>query len=292
MPNTHQANTYVAPSQQTHTLALGIEFNGSNYRGWQRQQAGVASVQQTLEEAISQVANEPVSLHAAGRTDAGVHASNMVAHFSTMAFRENHGWIRGINTLVNNDIAVRWLRPVSADFHARFKANARRYRYVLLNQAYRPALLHKQVTFVHEKLDVSLMQAAVAKLVGTHDFSSFRAAACQSNQPVRHVQHAQFVQQGGLIYLDIKADGFLHHMVRNIMGTCLAIAQKQEPVSWIEHLLAVKDRSQAGITAAPDGLYFVNAYYPDVFQRQLPSITAGPVWLNPEGVATHSKCLL
>lgn len=269
------------PSIQTpipkHTIAVGIEFNGACYRGWQRQPAGVKSVQASLEDAISQVANTKTILHAAGRTDAGVHASNMVAHFNTDANRTVHGWIRGINTLTDNDIAIRWLKHMPADFHARFKANARRYCYVILNQKYRPALLDKQVTFEYEPLDVSLMQQAVSKLVGVHDFTSFRAVACQSNQPVRQVQHAQFFQQGDLIYLDIKADGFLHHMVRNIMGTCMAIGKKQEPISWIDHLLQVKDRTQAGITAPPHGLYFVNAYYPKTYE--LPDVKVGPVWL-------------
>lgn len=265
-----------------HTIALGIEFNGANYRGWQRQQAGVASVQQALEEAISYVANEPVVLHAAGRTDAGVHASNMVAHFTTSAARDPYNWLRGINTLVANDIAVRWVQPMPIEFHARFKAIARRYRYVIVQQSYRPALLHKQVTFVHQSLDVGKMQEAAAKLVGTHDFTSFRAAGCQSNQPVRTVEFAEFTQQGDLLVLDIKADGFLHHMVRNIIGTCLVIGQGDEPVSWIDHLLQTKDRTQAGATAPPDGLYFVNAYYPDEFV--LPSYPLGPVWLDLRGM--------
>lgn len=265
--------------QPQYTLAMGIEFNGSSFKGWQKQQDGVTTVQGVLEKAISKVANEDIILHGAGRTDAGVHASNMVAHFKTNAERSNYNWIRGINTLVDDHIAVRWLTPVSDDFHARFKAIARRYRYVILNQNYRPALLHKQVTFVYEKLDWELMQQAVTKLVGTHDFSSFRAVACQSNQPVRNVKHARFYQQGALVYLDIQADGFLHHMVRNIIGTCIKIGSGKEPVSWIDHLLEVKDRTQAGITAPSDGLYFVNAYYDAEFQKQLPNIAVGPVWL-------------
>lgn len=263
---------------EAQTIAIGIEFIGTNYRGWQRQQAGVPSVQQALEEAISEVANETVILHAAGRTDAGVHASNMVAHFTTNAKRSDYGWLRGINTLVNNDIAVRWVKPMPSDFHARFKANARQYHYVMLQQGYRPAILHKQVTYIYDEIDPSLMQEAIAKLVGVHDFSSFRAVACQSNQPVRNVHHARFVQQGDLLVLDIKADGFLHHMVRNIIGTCLTIGRKEEPVSWIDHLLQVKDRTQAGITAPSDGLYFVNAFYTEEYE--LPKTKLGPVWLN------------
>lgn len=258
--------------------ALGIEFNGTNYRGWQTQQAGIPSVQHTLEQALSQVANHPVIVHAAGRTDAGVHASNMVVHFDSASIRAERGWVMGCNALLPHDIAVRWIQPMPETFHARFKAIARRYRYVLFNHPYRPALLAGQVTHIYQPLDFLRMQAAAAKLVGTHDFSSFRAVACQSNQPVRQVKHADLSQHGQLIVLDIQADGFLHHMVRNIMGVLIAIGTGEQPIEWVDYLLSIKDRKQAGVTAPPDGLYFIQAYYPPEFV--LPEPPLGPVWLN------------
>lgn len=258
--------------------ALGIEFNGQDYRGWQTQQAGVRSVQQTLEAALGRVANHPVIVHAAGRTDAGVHASNMVIHFDSPSVRQARSWIMGANTLLPRDIAVRWAVPMTDDFHARFKAIARRYRYVILNHAYRPALLSGQVTHVYQTLDIAKMQLAAAKFVGTHDFSSFRAVACQSNQPVRTVSHCQLIQQGQLLILDIQANGFLHHMVRNIVGVLLEIGSGERELEWIDYLLSIKDRTQGGVTAPPDGLYFIQAYYPEQFE--LPEVPLGPVWLN------------
>lgn len=257
--------------------ALGLEFNGAAFRGWQTQQPGVRSVQATLEAALSRVANHPVTLHAAGRTDAGVHASQMIAHFDSPAPRSARSWIMGTNTLLPREIALRWAVPMPDTFHARFRAVARRYRYVILNQPFRPALLDGQVTHVYQTLDVAAMQAALALMVGTHDFSSFRAVACQSRQPVRTVSHARLSQHGALLVLDIQANGFLHHMVRNIVGTLLSIGQGEQPVNWVSHLLQVQDRTQAGITAPPDGLYFINAYYPPQFV--LPQATLGLVWL-------------
>lgn len=258
--------------------AMGIEFCGTHFRGWQTQQDGVKSVQETLEQVLSKVADHSVIVHAAGRTDAGVHASNMIAHFDTSAVRPERGWIMGTNTQLPKDIAIRWLQPMTHNFHARFKACARRYRYIIYNHAYRPALLYGQVTHVYHKLNVDKMQQAVDKLVGVHDFSSFRAASCQSNQPVRHVTHAQLFQHGTFLILDIQADGFLHHMVRNIVGTLLDIGREEKSPDWIDHLFEVKQRDQAGITAPPDGLYFIQAYYPESFN--LPQVDLGPSWLN------------
>lgn len=259
-------------------FAIGIEFSGTHFRGWQTQQSGVSSVQETLEAALSKVANHPVAVHAAGRTDAGVHASNMVAHFDTSATRSLRGWLMGSNTLLPKEIAVTWIQPMDEEFHARFKACARRYRYVVYNAPVRPALLAGQVTHVYHTLNVDNMRRAVDKLVGIHNFNSFRAAACQSNQPVRNIRHARLFQHGAFLVLDIQADGFLHHMVRNIMGVLLEIGKGEQSVEWVDHLLAVQDRKEAGITAPPDGLYFIQAYYPERFQ--LPQVSLGPAWLN------------
>lgn len=263
----------------TYTLAIAVEFLGTNYRGWQRQKE-VTGVQAVLEDAIGKVANEAVEVVAAGRTDASVHASNMIAHFVTRAYRPTHNWLRGVNSLLPDDIALRWIQPMPDDFHARFKAIARRYRYITLNQPQRPAILNHQVTHIHEPLDLPAMQQAAAYITGTHDFSSYRAAACQSNQPVRTVSHARLFQHGAFIVFDIQADGFLHHMVRNLMGTLYAIGRHElQPEDFLA-ILAKKDRTIAPPTASGDGLYFINAYYPEEYQRLLPNAPLTPVWLN------------
>lgn len=259
-------------------FAVGIEFSGANYRGWQTQQSGVVSVQETLEKVLSKVANEPIELHGAGRTDAGVHATNMVAHFDSTAIRSETGWLRGCNSQLPKDISIQWIKVMDPVFHARFKAQARRYRYVVYNHPVRPALLHKQVTHVYAPLNIEKMILAATKFEGTHNFESFRAAACQSNQPVRHVQHCRLIQHGVYLVLDIQADGFLHHMVRNIMGCLLEIGQGMYEIDHIDEIFAAEDRQAAGVTAPPDGLYFIHADYPEQFI--LPKTTLGPHWLN------------
>lgn len=263
----------------TYTLAIAIEFLGTHYHGWQRQRE-VLGVQQALETAISKVANEPVEVVAAGRTDASVHAGNMIAHFVTHASRPTHNWLRGINSLLPDDIAIRWVQPMPEGFHARFGAIARRYRYITLNQPQRPAILNHQVTHIHEPLDLQAMQRAAADITGTHDFSSYRAAACQSNQPVRQVSHAKLFAHGPFIVFDIQADGFLHHMVRNLMGTLFAIGRHELQSEDFLTILAKKDRTIAPPTASGDGLYFINAYYPDIYQHLLPKAPLTPLWLN------------
>lgn len=262
-----------------YNLAISVEFLGTNYFGWQRQKE-VLGVQAVLEAAISKVANEPVEVIAAGRTDSGVHASNMMAHFVTHAYRPTRNWLRGINSLLPADIALRWIQPMPADFHARFKAIARRYRYITLNQASRPAILNHQVTHVYDPLDLEAMQHAALDIAGTHDFTSYRAAACQSNQPVRTVSHAKLFNHGAFIIFDIQADGFLHHMVRNIMGTLHAIGRHElQPTDFLD-ILAQKDRTIAPPTASGDGLYFIKAYYPPNFESLLPIEPLTPIWLN------------
>lgn len=263
----------------TYTLAIAIEFLGTHYYGWQRQKE-VLGVQEALETAISKVANETVEVVAAGRTDASVHASNMIAHFVTHAYRPAHNWLRGVNSLLPDDIALRWIQPMPDGFHARFDAIARRYRYITLNQAHRPAILNHQVTHIYDPLDLAAMQTAAANIVGTHDFSSYRAAACQSNQPVRHVSHAHLFAHGPFIVFDIQADGFLHHMVRNLMGTLHAIGKHELQPSDFLTILAKKDRTIAPPTASGDGLYFINAYYPEPYQKLLPAAPLTPIWLN------------
>lgn len=258
--------------------AIGVEFDGRAFRGWQTQQPGVVSVQETLEQAIGKVANHPVIVHAAGRTDAGVHASGMIAHFDSPSPRSERSWLMGVNTLLPESIALRWIRPVDDGFHARFKAVARRYHYVIYNHPRRSSLLAGRVTWHYHPLDVARMQAAAAHLVGVHDFSAFRAVACQSNRPVRDVHFIRLEQRGPLIRLDIQADGFLHHMVRNIVGVLLRIGQGEVEPSWAAEVLASRDRTQGGITAPAAGLYFVDAHYPPGYE--LPREPVGPLWLS------------
>lgn len=261
------------------TYAIGIEFLGTNYKGWQRQQE-VDSIQARLETALTKIANESIEVIASGRTDAGVHAGNMVAHFTTSAVRTPHQWLRGANTLLPHDIALRWVVPVPSDFHARFGAIARRYRYITLNQPYRPAILRHQVTHFYEPLDIDKMIQASTHFNGTHDFSSFRSSLCQSKKPVRDIHHIRLFRHGAYLVLDIKADGFLHHMVRNIMGTLFAVGTGKLHADDLPELIRAKNRSLLPPTADPDGLYFVNAYYPDKFQQLLPNGDLTPLWLG------------
>lgn len=257
--------------------AIGIDFNGRAYRGWQTQQPGVRSVQETLEKAIGRVANHAVTVIAAGRTDAGVHASGMIAHFDSDAPRSERSWLLGVSTQLPEDIALRWITPVSDDFHARFKAVSRRYRYVIHNHPQRSSLLAGLVTWHYHALDLARMQAAARHLVGRHDFSSYRAIGCQARHPNRDVHFLHLTQHGPLIVLDIQADGFLHHMVRNITGVLMAIGQGKAEPDWAREVLEARDRTLGGVTAPPDGLYFVDAHYPAQFQ--LPRDPVGPAFL-------------
>ncbi|HEX6591033.1 MAG TPA: tRNA pseudouridine(38-40) synthase TruA [Moraxellaceae bacterium] len=258
-------------------FAIGVDYNGRGYRGWQTQQPGVKSVQETLEAAIARVANEKVTVIAAGRTDAGVHGSGMIAHFDTDAVRPERSWLLGVNTQLPEDISLRWITPVSEDFHARFRAVARRYRYVIFNHPLRSSLLAGMVTWHYHALDLGRMQAAAQHLVGRHDFTSFRAIGCQAKKAERDVHFLRLVQQGPLIVLDIQADGFLHHMVRNIAGVLMAIGQGKAGPEWAREVLEARDRTLGGVTAPSDGLYFVDALYPPEFI--LPREAPGPAFL-------------
>ena len=259
-------------------IAIGVDFNGQHYRGWQTQQPGVKSVQETLERAIAAVANHPVIVHGAGRTDAGVHGAGMVAHFDTESVRSDRNWMLGINRHLPEDIALRWVAPVSDEFHARFKAVARRYRYVIYNHPFRSSQLAGQVTWHYHPLDLGRMQVAARYLVGRHDFTSFRAVACQAPRPERDVHFIELRQKGTLIVIDIQADGFLHHMVRNIAGVLMAIGQGKAEPEWAQEVLLARDRTLGGVTAPPDGLYFVDVLYPEQFV--LPKEPLGPLFLQ------------
>ncbi|MGL5185762.1 MAG: tRNA pseudouridine(38-40) synthase TruA [Plesiomonas shigelloides] len=257
-------------------IALGIEYDGSRYFGWQRQQE-VDSVQGRLEKALTKVANHPVDVFCAGRTDAGVHGTGQVVHFDTDAVRKDVAWTMGVNANLPDDIAVRWVQPVSDEFHARFSATARRYRYIIYNHRYRPAILRRGLTHYHLPLDEQKMQRAGPYLLGENDFTSFRAVQCQSRTPWRNVHHLKVTRQGNYVIVDIKANAFVHHMVRNIVGSLLEVGAGNQPEEWIAWLLAVKDRNLAAATAKAEGLYLVEVDYPEHFN--LPKPAPGPLFV-------------
>ncbi|MEO8656081.1 MAG: tRNA pseudouridine(38-40) synthase TruA [Ramlibacter sp.] len=257
-------------------LALGISYNGAAYQGWQSQPSG-QTVQDQLECALSKFTVQPVSTVCAGRTDAGVHGLMQVAHFDTPLEREEFSWIRGTNRFLPPDIAVQWARPVPDSFHSRASAIARRYSYVVLESPVRPSVNAGRVGWVFRPLDPGAMRQAAALLIGKHDFSSFRAAACQALSPVKTLRRAEITQRGAYWRFDFEADAFLHHMIRNIMGCLLAIGQGQQPPQWISQVLAARSRDVAAPTFSPDGLYFVGPVYDAVWN--LPSRTAAYDWL-------------
>lgn len=247
-------------------IALGIEYDGANYSGWQRQHHK-PSVQEHLEKALSKVASHPVIVFCAGRTDAGVHASGQVVHFDTAAIRQDPAWTRGVNSHLPKDIRVCWSKKVASTFDARRSALSRRYYFVIVNRPVPPGILHNAMTWVLPTLDVALMQEGAKYLLGEHDFSAFRASQCQAKSAVRTMHAIDVTRtENDLILLDVTANAFLQHMVRNIAGTLIAVGQKKYPPSWIAEVLASKDRRKAGITAPPQGLYLVKVNYPSCFE--------------------------
>ncbi len=250
-------------------IAACLEYCGVGYHGWQRQNHA-PSVQQAVESAVSRVANQSIDVVVAGRTDTGVHAIGQIVHFDTSSNRIEKQWVRGVNTYLPDDISMIWARPVSQDFHARFSARQRSYRYVLLNRPVRPSYLHGRVTWYRAPLELEPMQDAARQLVGRHDFSAFRAAGCQNKNPVKQVSLISLDQVGPWIWLDIASDGFLHHMIRNIMGVLTRIGEGLEPVQWAREVLNSQDRKTGGITAPADGLYFVSAQYDKIYNLPAP----------------------
>ena len=246
--------------RETQRWALGLEYRGTSFCGWQRQ-VGQPSVQQALEEAISSIATTPISVIAAGRTDTGVHASLQVVHFETVVEREAAAWMRGGNQFLPDDVSIRWAAPVDSDFHARFAARSRRYVYLLVSQPQRPGLHAARVGWTHWSLDLARIEAALPALWGTHDFSAFRAAECQAKSPVKTIYSASVQPRGSVLRFDFHADAFLHHMIRNIMGTLVYIGSGRQPSGWLKDLLAQKDRKLAAPTFAPDGLYLAGIEY-------------------------------
>jgi len=247
--------------------AACIEYDGTSYKGWQRQ-SHAPSVQEEVEKALSQLANHSIDINCAGRTDSGVHGIGQVIHFESDAQRDEKAWRMGCNTNLPDDIALRWIQPVSDDFHARFSATSRTYRYIILNQKTRPALLQNRVywhSLANQFLDEKQMNVAAQYLLGENDFTSFRAAGCQAKHAMRFMEKITVSRSGDCVYVDIKANAFLHHMVRNIVGSLLEIGSGEKPAEWFAELLALKDRNQAGATALACGLYFVSVDYPAEF---------------------------
>lgn len=261
-------------------VALAVEYDGSSFYGWQSQRKlGIPTVQETLEAALSRIAAASIVTACAGRTDAGVHAANQIVHFDTPVARDEKAWVAGGNTLLPPGVAIRWARPVPADFHARFSATARRYRYVILNRTTRSAHFSQLATSWWQPLDAELMHAEAQCLLGERDFSSFRGAGCQSNTPMRNVHFVEVRRYGDWVVVDIQANAFLLHMVRNIVGTLLAVGGGTRPPGWTAEVFAACDRTRAAPTAPPQGLYLVDVAYPTHYG--LPAAPPGPVFLAP-----------
>jgi tRNA pseudouridine38-40 synthase len=258
-------------------IAIGLAYEGSAFEGWQTQPSK-RGIQDYVEQALSQVADQPIKVVGAGRTDSGVHATGQVAHFDTAADRPLTAWVRGVNSQLPPTIAVHWAKPVAADFHARFSARARTYRYVLYVSPVRPALHSTQVGWFHLPLDVAAMQAGAAFLVGRHDFSSFRAAECQAKTPVRAIEALTVLERGPFVQITVRADAFLHHMVRNIVGALVYVGKGAHSPAWLAELLAMRDRRHAPPTFSATGLYFTDIEYDAVFELP-PSSNESP-WFD------------
>lgn len=245
--------------------AACVEYDGSGFSGWQTQQHGVRTVQQTVEQALSRVANESTAIVTAGRTDTGVHATHQIIHFETAVARTNFSWCRGTNRFLDHDVRLLWVTEADSEFHARFSAITRSYRFIIYNAPIASALYRKYSTHEFRPLQVERMQEAAAVLVGEHDFSSFRAAGCQAHSPVRTLHSLRLAQQGPWIWFDVTANAFLQHMVRNIAGCLIDIGSGKRDVNWMGEVLEYCDRTKGGITAPPHGLYLTGVGYPAEF---------------------------
>jgi tRNA pseudouridine38-40 synthase len=244
-------------------LAACIEYEGSGFSGWQSQKdQSVRFVQAELEAALSKVADCPVTVVCAGRTDTGVHATAQIVHFDTEAIRSQRSWVLGSNVNLPDDISVVWVQEVDSQFHARFSAISRAYRYIIDNRWTRPAILRNRVTWERNPLDIELMRAGAAHLIGKHDFTSYRSLACQAKNPVRDLRRLDVSRQGDFVVIDVEANAFLHHMVRNLAGVLIAIGRGEEETSWSRQVLDARDRALGGVTAPSAGLYLVEVGYP------------------------------
>jgi len=247
-------------------FALGIEYIGTHYYGFQSQiHDQLPTIQEKLESAISKIANHPVSVIPAGRTDKGVHATGQVIHFDTDTIRSEYKWLLGINAYLPKDISIKWIKPVPTDFHARFSAIARTYQYRVFNSPVRSAIFHQRATLYHSRLDEKIMHQSAQYFVGKHDFSSFRAIGCQSKTPIRKIDYFNIHRQDNFVILEVRANAFLHHMVRNMAGLLLDIGSGKKPTDCIPDILSFCDRTKASITAPAEGLYLTQVDYPENF---------------------------
>jgi tRNA pseudouridine38-40 synthase len=255
-------------------IALGLEYDGAAFCGWQHQPSACA-VQDHLETALSRFADHPIAVTAAGRTDAGVHASAQVVHFDTDAGRDDISWVRGPNTFLDRRVRVLWARRVPDEFHARFSATSRTYHYLLLDDPVAPGILAGKVGWFHRPLDVPAMATAATGILGEHDFGAFRDAQCQARSPVRTVKRASVVRRGPLVLFTFEANAFLHHMVRNLVGSLVYVGAGRQPPGWIGELIESRDRRLAAPTFAPDGLYLAAITYDPTFG--LPAFRPNPL---------------
>ena len=249
-------------------LAMGVEYDGSAFHGWQTQDHAT-TIQEQLEQALSKVADHAVSVQCAGRTDAGVHATGQVIHYKSNAARSIRNWILGTNANLPSDININWCKEVTDNFHARYSAISRRYHYIILNRKIRSSIWRNRVVWKHKPLNALNMHVAAQSLVGTHDFSSFRALGCQAKNPVRTLLSLHVSNKLDKVIIDIEANAFLHHMVRNIAGVLIAIGAGEKEVTWCQEVLEYRDRTLGGVTAPPEGLYLTDVKYPVEFD--LPS---------------------
>ena len=281
-------------------VALGLSYSGQAYEGWQSQLSG-KTVQDHLEKALAQFAQAPIRTHCAGRTDAGVHAVMQVVHFDSPVKRENNSWVRGTNRYLPRDVAVQWAREVPPSFHARASAHSRKYAYLLSDSPVRPSLSYQRVGWYHQALDADLMQQACVHLLGEHDFSSFRAAQCQALSPIKTIEHARIIRitppaawgsspteagdgalnafhsgGGGYLRLEIEANAFLHHMIRNIMGCLVQVGSGEHSPEWLAEVIKAKDRRAGAPTFASDGLYFLGPVYDPIWN--LPTVQERYDW--------------
>ena len=245
-------------------FCIGIEYDGAAYAGWQTQQSA-PSIQAAIESALTSVANGPIAVICAGRTDAGVHARWQVAHFDTESTRTLRGWTLGANSDLPRDISVAWCRPVPMHFHARYSAEARTYRYFILNRGTRSALAEKRAAHVHRPLDQERMAEAALALCGEHDFSAFRSSNCQAHSPIRRMERLTVARHGDWVIVEATANAFLHHMVRNIAGLLITVGRGERAPSWAQEVLEGRDRTRSGPTAPAEGLYFWGIRYPSAF---------------------------
>jgi tRNA pseudouridine38-40 synthase len=252
-------------------VALGIEYDGSCFKGWQTQ-SGVRTVQETLEQALSKVADHSISVICAGRTDSGVHGLEQVVHFDTTANRLPRSWVFGTNCYLPDDVNVLWATPIDHSFHARFSAIQRHYRYIILNRSVRSAVHAKQMTWFYPPLEITRMQEAAQFLIGEHDFSSFRAKDCQSKSPIRNLTRLGVSRHGEQVWIEVSANAFLQHMVRNISGVLMTIGCGKAEPNWAKQVLERRNRTASGITAPPDGLYLQSVDYKEDFEKILQNL--------------------